>query len=461
MYSKKKAFTLTELLVVVIVLGVLAAVSVPRFSRVLETRKTTEAENILTAVRTEQENRCVFGKDYLSDSSQLSMLSGVNDPNYTYSLGTQGITATSKNKGYQLKMLSYKDGQICCEGAYCDSLNKDYVRCSSLTVGVDECAADSAEEEPEVSYECSGSALTGQLCSSCGGTRTRTATCNHSTGTWEYGEWSECSIPESSCSSSGCDEDTKPETSQECNGCGTQSRSVSCVAGKWVASNWGACSKTEEECNTASGSACKGTRPSEFETSCGCGTMTVKYTCNEETGQWQTIISECVLPDGACQNGDTETMKVPYIVRENGVPVTKYYTQKRTCSNCSWGEWERVSEDSDEENCTYGVTGRQQTVSVPVSGCNTPQWSSLAHPGGAPRCSSTSASACPFDPCTNGALSGTAKALLQNGSTVSFSSLSCSNIGGQNVWGYNGSAAVNITVDFVIYQCQQNCESSS
>ena len=51
---RKKAFTLTELLVVVIVLGVLAAVAVPKFSRVLETRKTSEAEEIFSAVRTEQ-----------------------------------------------------------------------------------------------------------------------------------------------------------------------------------------------------------------------------------------------------------------------------------------------------------------------------------------------------------------------------------------------------------------------
>ena len=53
--TKKKAFTLTELLVVVIVVGVLAAVVLPKFSKVMETRKTTEAEELMAAVRTEQE----------------------------------------------------------------------------------------------------------------------------------------------------------------------------------------------------------------------------------------------------------------------------------------------------------------------------------------------------------------------------------------------------------------------
>ena len=50
---KKKAFTLTELLVVVIVIGVLSAVVLPKFSKVIETRKTTEAEEMMAAVRTE------------------------------------------------------------------------------------------------------------------------------------------------------------------------------------------------------------------------------------------------------------------------------------------------------------------------------------------------------------------------------------------------------------------------
>ena len=284
MYSKKKAFTLTELLVVVIVLGVLAAVSVPRFSRVLETRKTTEAENILTAVRTEQENRCVFGKDYLSDSSQLSMLSGVNDPNYTYSLGTQGITATSKNKGYQLKMLSYKDGQICCEGAYCDSLNKDYVRCSSLTVGVDECAADSAEEDEPQEHMCSthGAPTTSRGCNGCGW-QDRTITCDTSTGDWIVGEWGECSKTVEECNPvKSCDESTKPVSSESCNGCGTRTRSVTCntSTGLWVTGSWGECSKTEEECNCKETYGTKSTASASDTDTCD-GNQTSQYTCKD------------------------------------------------------------------------------------------------------------------------------------------------------------------------------------
>ena len=63
-HKRKKAFTLTELLVVVIVIGVLSAVVLPKFSKVVETRKTTEAEELMSAVRTEQEKRCALDKSY-------------------------------------------------------------------------------------------------------------------------------------------------------------------------------------------------------------------------------------------------------------------------------------------------------------------------------------------------------------------------------------------------------------
>ena len=40
--KNKRAFTLTELLIVVIVIGVLSAVTLPKFTRVIENRKVTE-----------------------------------------------------------------------------------------------------------------------------------------------------------------------------------------------------------------------------------------------------------------------------------------------------------------------------------------------------------------------------------------------------------------------------------
>ncbi len=139
-HKRKKAFTLTELLVVVIVIGVLSAVVLPKFSKVVETRKTTEAEELMSAVRTEQEKRCALDKNYLTDLAKMSeIIPDTDTKNFTYTATTTGIKAQSKGKyNYTLEMPSYRDGRLCCESAEeCAKLNKDYPLCSSLIVRAD------------------------------------------------------------------------------------------------------------------------------------------------------------------------------------------------------------------------------------------------------------------------------------------------------------------------------------
>ncbi len=158
MKNRKKAFTLTELLVVVIVLGTLAAVAVPKFSRVLETRRTGEAEAMLSAVRTEQEKRCTLGQNYTGDFSKMNTVAYAKSAgsqgqtsNYTYTLTSTGVEAVRSGKDYVLKIPSYKTGEICCEGSGCDALNKSYPSCATLSLpAADECAAEDVvvEEDP-------------------------------------------------------------------------------------------------------------------------------------------------------------------------------------------------------------------------------------------------------------------------------------------------------------------------
>ncbi|MBO5012196.1 MAG: prepilin-type N-terminal cleavage/methylation domain-containing protein, partial [Elusimicrobiaceae bacterium] len=92
--NKKKAFTLTELLVVVIVIGVLSAAVLPKFSKVIETRKTTEAEELMASIRTEQEKRCALDKPYLTDLSNMSEIVKKTDTkNYQLTLQDKGVIA--------------------------------------------------------------------------------------------------------------------------------------------------------------------------------------------------------------------------------------------------------------------------------------------------------------------------------------------------------------------------------
>ena len=241
---KKKAFTLTELLVVVIVIGVLSAVVLPKFSKVIETRKTTEAEEMMAAVRTEQEKRCSLDKNYTTDAAAVNLAS-LNTKNFNYTLKNTGIEAASTGKyGYTLKMPSYRDGRLCCDSAeQCAKLNKNYPLCSELTAKADytsgaECSAD--EKPDNTPKPCEGSSTQACGCKN-GGTQTRT--CDTTTGTWSA--WSACSISDS-CACTG----TQPDSSQECNSCGTQTRTVTCdsTTGEWVPGDWGTCSKTVAEC---------------------------------------------------------------------------------------------------------------------------------------------------------------------------------------------------------------------
>ncbi len=271
---KKKAFTLTELLVVVVIIGVLSAVILPKFNKMLETRKTTEAEEMMAAVRSEQEARCLLDKPYFGKDQigQLTSLPNANTKNFTYALTDDGgVTATNSKSNYTLEIPSYADGRICCSGDGCSSLNKNYPSCSSLKENTDDfvnvpaaCLAEVGEEpEPkscdngakpqDLEEKCDISDYPGQNC----GMKTKGWHCSEATGyAWqEDASYGECM------------------KTSKCQGCDPHDP----LAGK----------KAEESCYPAA-------YPDEK-----CGKRTKAYECDASTGyKWQlkdsTSWSSCV-----------------------------------------------------------------------------------------------------------------------------------------------------------------------
>lgn len=200
----KKAFTLMELLIVVLVIGVLASVAIPKFIRVVETRRTNEAEDMLSAVRTEQEKRCIMGNSYLGEDRReelVSLNTANKSPNYTYNLLSNGVEA-QREDNYTLKMF-YKTGTFCCEGSGCGKLNKDYPSCDSISEPDDECVGD--PPPPPFEGGCTGEKPEDQYVS-CGACREQWLiySCHAESGQWrpyptgcvlKEGFSDECSTP--------------------------------------------------------------------------------------------------------------------------------------------------------------------------------------------------------------------------------------------------------------------------
>ena len=350
--NKKKAFTLTELLVVVIVIGVLSAAVLPKFSKVIETRKTTEAEELMASIRTEQEKRCALDKPYLTDLSNMSdVVKKTDTKNYKLTLQGKGVIASSKgNYNYNLQMPSYADGRICCDGADCEKLNKNYPSCTGFTYepSPDSCAGTVTPVEPEPK-NCTGTAVTERACTSGCGTEHRTATCNTSTGNWEYSAW------DNSCTA-------KPDPeSRECGTgyTGTQTRSAVCKNGAWDWSDWtGTCTKK---------TGCDGEKPADKIVQCGaaCYVQKIPYVCKEVTdGTWKWV------PDGSQSTGCylTEGSECIPHTESNGKVCSlecKWETDPTACPNGT------RTDGTCKEKYTYYALEPNANQTIPATLCNT------------------------------------------------------------------------------------------
>jgi type IV pilus assembly protein PilA len=103
MLKNKKGFTLIELMIVVAIIGILAAIAIPNFMNYQCKAKQAEAKSSLGSIRVGQE---AYFAEYDTYSANLTAIGFAvkGDPNYTYtSTGGATFTATATEIGTQVK----------------------------------------------------------------------------------------------------------------------------------------------------------------------------------------------------------------------------------------------------------------------------------------------------------------------------------------------------------------------
>src|SRR5438309_10709195 len=94
----RKGFTLVELAVVIVIIGVLAAFGVPRFLKSVERSKAAEAFSYLSAVRAAQERYSAQQGTYASDLTALDIQMST-PKHFTVSTGNAGVTGMLQTSG--------------------------------------------------------------------------------------------------------------------------------------------------------------------------------------------------------------------------------------------------------------------------------------------------------------------------------------------------------------------------
>jgi len=92
---RKKGFTLLELIIVIIVIGILASIALPRYMRVAERARLAEAKNMLSSLRSSQIRYYAQHQEYSASIDKLDIETGTEKYfNYTAADGNTTIPTT-------------------------------------------------------------------------------------------------------------------------------------------------------------------------------------------------------------------------------------------------------------------------------------------------------------------------------------------------------------------------------
>jgi type IV pilus assembly protein PilA len=106
MLKNKKGFTLIELMIVVAIIGILAAIAIPNFMTYQCKAKQAEAKSVLGSIRALQEAYLVEFDTYADSTAKLGSIEAKGDPRYAYT-----ITAAAEAEGDEETFTATATGQ--------------------------------------------------------------------------------------------------------------------------------------------------------------------------------------------------------------------------------------------------------------------------------------------------------------------------------------------------------------
>ena len=130
----KKGFTLLELIIVIIVIGILASIALPRYMRVTERARVTEAKNMLSTLRNSQIRYYTQHQNYCQVIGNLDIeignVSGGDETAYGkyfvyHTVLAEGILASAMRSEFQIGELTQYYIWINLDGDFNIS-NEDY-----------------------------------------------------------------------------------------------------------------------------------------------------------------------------------------------------------------------------------------------------------------------------------------------------------------------------------------------
>lgn len=103
-YRSQNGFTLIELMITVVIIGILASIAYPSYQEFVKRSNRTEGQAFLSEVAARQERYFVQNNDYTNDAKKLKLKSGSTSETGKYKLsiaqksGDGGYTLTAENQ---------------------------------------------------------------------------------------------------------------------------------------------------------------------------------------------------------------------------------------------------------------------------------------------------------------------------------------------------------------------------